>query len=373
MTLTVRPSQLHRVQHCSGSAVMEQHYPEEQSDDARDGDAAHWAFAEQLNGRVVAEGQITPAGVTLTAEMLEACDVGLDYVQRKTNGMMGSLMIEHAVYPKRIHPDMKGKLDVGAWLFPASRRPHLFLADFKYGHRFVDAYENAQLIAYACGMLDETKYEDQAVDVTLAIIQPRCYQGGAVREWHVPAAELRGHINRLQMAVEDAHVAPVTRVNMECIDCKARHACPTFQADAYRTLQYSGSAVPFNLPVEAAGLELRWLEAAEKRLKGRITGLSAQIEAQLKDGQRVPWWRLESTAGREVWRNPAEALVMGETMGLSVARPVEPITPAQARKAGIPAEVVAEYAHRPTGGVKLVADEGGTSLARVFGMAANGT
>lgn len=371
MALTIRPSALQRVQHCPGSVVMESHYPNEQSDDAREGEAAHWAFAEQLHGRIVCEGQIAPNNVVLTAEMLEAVDVGLDYVRAKTAGMVGNLMIEQDFYPGRIRSDMRGRLDCGAWLYPPSRRPHLFLAEFKYGHKFVDHYENAQNIAAACGLLDLTKYDDQIVDVTMAIIQPRCYSGGgAVREWTCVASDLRGYINKLHMACEDAlGPDPKCQPNPECVDCRGRRACHAYQLDGFRSMEYSSSAVPFDLTPDAAGLELKWLKQCAERVKGRITGLEAQIEAQLKDGQRVQWWRLENTAGREVWRDSAEALAMGETMGVSIARPVDPITPAQARKAGIPAEVVAGFAHRPAGGVKMVPDDGATSLARVFGMA----
>lgn len=373
--LTIRPSQLQRVQHCAGSVVMEAACPEGDSDDKRDGVAAAWAFAEQLSGRIVCEGQIAPNGVVLNAEMLEACDIGVDYVKQRTAGMMGTLMIEEKVFPKRILATMQGRLDVGAWLYPATanRRPHLFLADFKYGHKYVDVYENAQLIAYASGILDLTKYDDQIVDLTLAIIQPRCFAASSpVREWHVAATELRGHINRLNMACEDAlGPNPQCKPNPECVDCTARVACTAYQRDAFRSLEYSSSAVPFDLTPEAAGLELRWLKQCESRLKGRITGLEAQIESQLKDGHRVQWWRLENTKGREVWRNAAEAIEMGEMMGVPVAKQPEAITPAQARNAGIPAEIVAEYSHRPNTGVKVVPDEGGTSLARVFGSARN--
>jgi hypothetical protein len=367
--LTIRPSQLQRVQHCPGSVVMERANPQGDSDDRREGVAAAWAFAEQLAGRVVAEGQIAPNGIVLNVEMLEAADVGTDYVRAKTAGAMGSLMIETPVFPKRIYGPMTGRLDVGAWLFPASRRPHLFVAEYKYGHKFVDAYENAQLIAYVAALLDTTKYDDQIVDVTLAVIQPRCFAASSpVREWNVTAAELRGHINRLAMACEEAAgPSPVCHPNPECVTCEGRVLCQAYQRDAFRSMEYSASAVPFDLTPEAAGLELRWLQQCESRLKGRITGLEAQIEAQLKNGRRVPWWRLESTKGREVWRNPAEAIEMGEMMGVNVAKPVEPVTPAQARKLGLSDEIMAEYAHRPAGGLRVVADEGGTSLARVFG------
>ena len=53
-------------------------------------------------------------------------------------------------------------------------------------------------------------------------------------------------------------------------------------------------------------------------------------------------------------------------LGVDLARPIEPITPAQAVKAGLPAEMLTALAETPRGGAALVRDDG--SRARtVFG------
>lgn len=360
------PSSAARWVVCPGSVTMEARFPDEPDDDSRNGDAAHWALSEMQHGRTVAEGQPAPNGVLLTAEHLEAVDVALDWIRQ--SAISESVQIERPVAVPRVHPQCWGTPDRSEW--EPGNRPLLIVMDFKYGHRFVPAYENWQLITYAAGLLSATKYSDQDVDVMLVVIQPRCYvTGSPIREWRVPATDLRNYVNRLAMAAEEAMGPnPQCRPNPECRDCRARHACPALQRDAYNSAGLAYSAVPFNLTPQAASLEYKMLTEAAARLDARISGLEVQLIAEAKRGVRLPWQRMVSTAGRETWKPGMDAQVidLGAMMGVSLARPPEPITPNQARKAGIPETVVAAYAHRPGGALKLEADAGGDA-ARVFG------
>lgn len=75
------PSSADRIVNCTGSLALEARYPEdEESEHAREGTAAHWALAEVLNSRAVAEGQVTPAGFVLTRDMVEAAESVLRFV-----------------------------------------------------------------------------------------------------------------------------------------------------------------------------------------------------------------------------------------------------------------------------------------------------
>ena len=363
------PSSAARWVVCPGSVSMEAGFPEEPSDESRNGDAAHWALAEVLQGRAVDVGTVAPNGVLLTVEHMEAVDVAVDSV---ASAGRATMLVEQTVQIPRVHPECSGTPDLSWWAIGS--RPTLHVRDFKYGHRFVPADGNWQLIAYAAGILSTTRYDDQVVDVTLGIIQPRCYAGAPVREWTVPASDLRGPINQLRNAAEEA-MSPNPRCvpNPECRDCRARHACPALAKDAYRSAALSEAAIPFELPPAAAGLELRMLHEARERLGARISGLESEVESHIRKGVAVPWWRMERSAGREDWKPgmQAQVLELGNLMGVPVARPVEPVTPNQARKAGLDPELVAAFAHRPPAGVKLVPDDG-SQAARVFGKQTGG-
>jgi len=352
------PSSAHIWVKCAGSVTLRQAYPDADSDHARDGAAAHFAGAELLAGRVVAVGQIAPNGVVLTDEMIEAAEVWADDVQATLEPLLAdawrtTAKVEQRVTIPRVHAQNWGTPDAYAWV----QNFTLHVWDFKFGHGFVDVFENWQLIDYVAGILDaatwmrESNIPDERVTVVMRIVQPRNYhRDGPVREWRVKASDLRAHFNILQGAADAAlGPDPQLKTGDHCEYCPARHACPALQQAAYGVVQRTGAAVPFDLPPHALGLELRTLRDAAKLLDARITGLETQALELLKSGAVVPFWQIENAQGREAWTVPAnEVIMLGQMVNLELAKPPEAITPAQARRAGLSAELVDLYASRPS-------------------------
>lgn len=352
------PSSAHRWVNCPGSVFMEARHPNEDTQASIEGTAAHWAMAEMLHGRMVAEGQITDAGTILTSEMIESAEVIVRDVQKLLAGQQLSVFaIEQRVsMASRIHEQNWGTPDVRAYC-PTTRT--LWIWDFKHGHEFVPEYENWQLIDYAAGVCAEVGLDgltDQWTTVILTVVQPRNYDpAGPVRRWVVKASDLRGYFNRLQMAAEDATSgAAGTRAGSWCVHCKARGDCQTLQRDAYRTAAIAGDAVPVEMPISAVGLELGMLEDASKRLEQRIIGLRAQVEASIQAGKHVDGWSIEQGYGREKYTVPDEQVIAVAKMCGIDASKTAVITPNQLRAAGMPAEFVNTIARKPLGERKLV-------------------
>ena len=124
---------------------------------------------------------------------------------------------------------------------------------------------------------------------------------------------------------------------------------------------------PMEMPPEAASLELRLLDRALELLKARRSGLATHVEAMLKRGQRVPGWRVGPGESRERWTvPPAHVIAVGEALHLKLAKPVESLTPRQAREAGLDPAIVAAMAERGAPAMKLEEDDG-TAARKVFG------
>ena len=322
---------------------------------AREGTAAHWAGAEMLHGRIVAEGQITPDGAILTEEMIEGAEVWVDDV-RRTDGI-GEVHIEKTLPGGALHPDNWGTPDTWKYDGPASI---LHVWDFKFGHDIVEVFENYQLLNYVKLILKKlgiNGHQEQRTRVIMTVIQPRAYhREGPISRWSVMASDLRAYWNKLEMAFEDATSGHArAKPNPGCVYCPARHECPTLQRDGYRSADLAQEATPLALPAAAIGLELAWLTDAHARLGARISGLRAQAEAMVFRGERVPGWALQDAPGREEWsKSVAEVLALGKLVGLDIAKPTAAITPAQARKAGVPAPLVAAYSGRPKSSRSLV-------------------
>lgn len=328
---------------------MQQAYPQQESPKAAEGTAAHWVLSELLSGREHAAGEFAPNGVEITEEMVEGAELCADHVL----GIAGEygLHIEERLHAPHIHEHNGGTPDVRVWM-NVTRTLHIW--DYKFGHRCVEVFENKQLINYATAALGE---DVEDVHIVLHIVQPRSFcSEGPIRSWELDSDELDVYAEALAIAAEAA-MAPdaVCTSNSECCDCSARHACVAAQQAALTVADVAYNAMPFDLSDEQSGHELRWLTQAQERLEARISGLSADIESRIRSGHSVPHWTMKPTAPREQWTKPVEeVLAMGAMFEMSLVKPPAAITPAQARKIGVPDEVLSEYSTRPSGTMKLV-------------------
>lgn len=358
--------------YCALYPTMNARYPQEATEDTLAGEAAHWAFYEMLYARPVAVGQVAPNGVTLLDDMIEAAELYCDVIDRDLASVgldRRWLQAERRVYMPRIHEQNWGTPDT--WFYAEHLR-RMFVYDFKYGHDFVDAYENYQCIDYTEGIAQQLGIDgltDQATGVDIVVIQPRNYdRQGPVRRWQVTLSDLRPHFNTLRNQAEKAiQPQPEAAVNPKCKHCPGRHACNTLQRAGYEAAHLSRQSVPVELSPEALTLEYRMLAEAQEALKARVSGLYQEIETRLRvKGERMPRFRLQDTYGREAWKVPPEQVIAAGLMfGAQVGKPAT-LTPKQAVKAGMPVEVVARMSETIKTGVKLVPDDG-RAAARVFG------
>lgn len=371
------PSSAPRWVRCALAPTMEAAYPEtEDSPASMEGTAAHWAVQMLLQGTPAAEGVQAPNGVAVTRDMLE----GAELVQTDIAGKCGrnwqdALFIERPVRIHRVHPSLNwGTPDYVHW------SDRLRIWDYKYGHGIVEVFENWQLLDYAAGILGDAYAEDLIIEFT--IIQPRAFhRAGPVRNWSIRASDLATYVTRLNEAAALATGAnpPANPTPEGCEHCTGRHACEALQRAAYFAADHAGRYGALELSPHALGLELRNLTRARALLDARISGLEAQTVASIKGGNLVPFWLMEAVPGRLAWTKPApEVFALGDMLGLNLRKAPEPMTPTQAKAAakvaakaaGMAADtydaLIDNYASRPAGAAKLIADDG--SKARlIFG------
>lgn len=312
-----------------------------------DGTACHWLAAEIWAKRFPQEGSLAPNGRVITGEMFDAVDMYHDVIRAWSPAVA---VCEQQIEIPRILQGLKGTPD--AWAYNPDKK-RLYIADLKFGFRFVEVWENWQLICYAAGLIDLLQLDDQEITVEFVIVQPRCsHRDGPVRKWCVAASDLRAQINVLTDA---ASAATLYVPNPGCGDCPGRHVCVALQNSALRALEVAYGGDPYELPPAALGDELRRLKDAAKKIEARITGLEEQADYLLRKGAVIPGWVLAASYARETWIDGGaeQIITLGSLMGVNVSKPLKAITPAQARKL-LPASIVAMYAHKPSTGVRLV-------------------
>jgi len=352
------PSSASRWVPCPGSVTLEAMFPENDADKekAAEGDMAHLVCHTMLAGKPLPDGA--------TDEMVEGAEMYCEDIETvvKASGPGVRPNIEY-----RLDKTNRMLFDPNNWGTPdctVNAIPHnkFYAWDYKFGHRYVDVFENLQLINYTILSLcnDLSGKIPEGIECHLRIVQPRSYHpDGPIREWVVMSDDLWSYRTVL---AESGKIAlapnPPCKTNSECRDCRARHACPTLQAAGYLAVEASGKAIPFDMPVEAVGRELALMQKAAELLKARIDGLENEVLGNIKRGVPVTGWMTKQGTGRKKWDKPLEEIVaLGQMMGVDVSKP-DAITPTQAIKAGIPAAVVDSYSTVPLGEVKLVRDNG---------------
>lgn len=352
---------------CRGSVALQAAYPQpDDSPEAREGTAAHHYVTELLLGRDVALGAVAPNGHPIDAEMVD-CAQGILIDVRDTwkANPNAVLHVERKVaMAHHIHEACFGTPDV-VLIDRAARL--LFVWDYKYGHRFVDAARNWQLLAYAIGALEaEGLYSTvPATDprtwsgwrIVLTIAQPRNYHAiGPMREWQTTGDALATeYLPRLRASAHEAMAEGAAyRTGEHCRDCSGRHACPALQRAGAIAMDVSLQAQPVDLPPHAVGLELRQIEDAIKRLEARKTGLEEQALGLIRGGTGVPFYSAEHASGQERWNIPAAQVVaLGQIFDVDLRKEAT-LTPNQARKAGVPDVAMEGMSERPRGALRLV-------------------
>lgn len=326
---------------CPGSVTLRAAYPQAPTEKSEEGDRAH---------RVAFDIATGVSHRCEDDEMLEAAELYVETI--RASGVPGTALHfeERVAAPTMIHPDNWGTPD--AWAF---HDEILYVWDFKYGHRFVDEFENLQLVNYVAAIVETHNLSPRRCILT--IVQPRCYyRGRPVRTWQVEWRDMAAYIDALSAAATVAMSGTgELKPGGYCGDCEARHACPALQLAAYDAAELSGLALPVELDPETLGRELTILKRAAEMLEARLTGLETQALAEIKSGRNVPGWTAESKDGPLRWNaDVSEAVLqLGDLMGVDLRKPGL-ITPTQAIKAGIDGAVISEYASRKRGEAKLV-------------------
>lgn len=369
--MIVRPSSAARISQCPGSIRAEAAFPElEPSVEAEEGTAAHWvAQVLAATGSAVPEGAIAPNGTVVTNEMSLGARLLVDTINGDLSAFGLSARncnIERLIKIPRVHPNCLGTPDYSIWASPRV----LWVWDYKFGHRYVEVFENPQVSTYAAGEIEEAGVRDIDVEVHLCIIQPRSFHPeGPVRRWVTNGAHLRGVLSLFSNYAHEGLDNPNPRymTGPECLDCNARHACDALASSGYKCVDESTRRSPHLLDAASLGRELAILSDARDRLKARHEGLIADAMARSRAGTRIPGWTIERSSGRRVWSVPADQVIqMGLLLGKDLAKPREAITPRQAEDAGFDPTVIAAVSRHNAGAPTLVRDTG-VAARKAFG------
>jgi len=249
---------------CPGSVTLSYGVPDEESDDAALGTAAHALASACLEANVDAWEEIgwyvfggkiiyppddpmvlgmhmgtSSVSVELVdQDMADAVQVYLDFIRKSfPDRDQGNHWVERRFHCPELHELFYGTAD--DVYFDEPRRT-LHVTDYKHGIGIVvDAPWNAQALYYAVGALANLDLWHKVDHIVIHIVQPRGWHvDGDVRSWGCTIAELKNWlVAELLPAMDKAMVSRETVGGEHCRFCPARRrACPAM-GEAFKNLE----------------------------------------------------------------------------------------------------------------------------------------
>lgn len=353
------PSSAHRWLQCPGSVALEATCPDDSSDFADEGTAAHELAAMALvDGLDAADYrgesiQVNGKGWEVTDDMAGHVQKYLDYVR----SIDGELMVEQRLSIEAITSEAGAKGTSDAVILAGNE---LVIVDLKYGRGVkVDAENNEQLQIYALAALNEFEFLGDFHTARVVIVQPRLDH---ISEWvrNVPdlrtlfAEHVKRGAERCFAALEyhgnyaELHAKYLTPGNDQCRFCKAKAICPTLTEHVLSTVadDFVDTTQPVAPQLEHAAertfdnATLGNLLGAADLIEGWCRAIRAKAEAELLAGHSVPGYKLvEGRRGARRWADDKEVEATMKSMRMKLEEMydfslISPTTAEKLHKAG---------------------------------------
>ena len=354
--ISLTATELPRFLSCNGSRSLQKVQPFETDDTlAREGDAVHWLVEQVFRGLFTIEELVdrkAPNGMFITSEMVEHV---ADYLA--TIGRSGLVEVDTShsgalweVRGRADHIDLQAEV--------------LYVDDFKYGWKIVDPEMNWTLISHAIGFM--RKHPEFIVSrIVFRVFQPRPFHPqGPNRSWSISFSQL----HELLCKIDGVLNAPSDTLNTgsHCYKCPSLSVCPAAQRASMLAVEVSEQAFNSQMSNETLSLVTAQADRAIKMLEQFKDACEDLIKSKLKAGQMVPGLELQNSYGHKAWKEGITPEITLLLTGRDLSKK-SLVTPAQAKKLGVPDDVVDSLCEKPMTGVKLVRIDESKRGEQLFG------
>ena len=279
------PSSAHRWLNCTPAPRLEEHFPDESSDYAREGTLAHAYCAKRLKEYLnlptdEEDREIEELADYLTEEMPDHVETYFNIVkdkfeEAKKRTSDAKLLVEVRLDFSKFVPESFGTSDV-----VIIADDEMEVIDFKYGKGIeVSAHENPQMMIYALGAFHEFSDEYNIKKVRMTIVQPRLNN---LSEFDLTIKKLKTWCNKvLKPAAKMAFKGEGEQVPGDwCRFCKVKGQCRALAKKSMETSSRFES--PMLISTEEIAHDVlpylpvirTWLEAVESfALKQALEGV----------------------------------------------------------------------------------------------------
>jgi len=351
---------------CPGSVQLESHYPDEETDSAIEGTAAHELLEMVMTSNIDAFDMVdkpTANGLFFTEEMAVA-------VTETFNHVMAIAPLHEWHVEEYVNIDMVlfghgGTPDL--WHYNPNTET-LTIPDLKFGWGIVEAFENWQLLDYAVGIYYHLlKHNNMISKIDLIIHQPRPHHpDGKFRMWSLTVEQLQPYFEQLKFAANST--ADYITTGAHCRHCTAMQGCPAGRLAVLSIVAFAYKPMIEEYTDEGLSNEKDIIDIGMKILKQRSESIDGLIEERINDGHIVPGYGFERSTARRKWLPGATEKL--KAYSLLYAKPLTkeaPITPTQAKKLGMSESLINEMSIIPETGLKLIKRNATETAQRTFG------
>lgn len=368
--ITLHASALNRVVACNGSVEMsrlsEIEPDKEQTDDQREGDAAHFVAMDVLRG-VISDpleyvDRKMPNGVYVTAEMAEFVTPFVEHVQARGDRYAVERYIE-CNEDFDISPSTRilTRPDVVTW--DVAKR-ELTVDEFKYGWRIVEPRDNWTLVAYVMSAI--TMIEGEVPNLIRRIVhQPRPHhEDGKTRVYESTYDEWYAEYKRLHDAV--SNLTTELHTGLHCYKCPALASCRAARDAGYNSIDVAHHVFNDRMPDDALEFERMEIMRAIDMLEQRRDAITELMMHRIEAGAVYQNHAIErGLLGHWKFNTGVNAALIKAMTGIDITK-TGMLTVAQAIKAGVPETVAHSLATRPKLPAKLVNKSAQERAAKMF-------
>jgi len=362
--ITLQAHALNRIVRCNGSywqPPSEVPDNNEQSDDRREGIAAHWVAMEVIAGRASDAIEFVDRraenGVFVTVDMIEAVEPFIVDVQSRNAVAHVEETVNFQLSPSVL---ILCRLDLATYEFATGT---LTVDDYKHGYRIVEPVDNWQLVAGAMGWIIKNQIKPNRID--LNIHQPRPHHAdGKKRSWEFESYE-KFEQAYMRMAWALANVTDDTFSGEHCYECPARAACTTARRAGYNTIDLAGKAFNDKLTNAELSNELIAVQRGKAALKELEKAYEELLTHRINSGQVVPDWFVEPTYANTRFKKGVTPEMLKALSGIDPTIRSLP-TPAAVKRLHISEQIVDAFTERPMTGAKLVHKSAAQVAGKMF-------
>ena len=362
---------LTRIMGCTGSVYLQSATVVDKpiSEQQIEGQAAHRLFTWTIDRpqTPIAVGEQVNGNYIVTSEMIDTVGESVysffDHFPVTSDAILQTLVEQTVDWrgdASHDAPDIKCRPDVISY---DDATHTLYIAEFKYGWRIVEAENNWQCIAGATGAIINLFPDTQNVVIT--VYQPRpWHEDGKARSVKYTREEIDKKSAELILRL--TVLSQVCTTGTYCYKCPCAGLCPSLRKASLASVDMAHGSFDQNMPVGDLAKETITLRHAAILLKTRIEACEQLIIDKITSQQSVPLFDLLAKETALKWNQGTTADTIKLLTGVDVLQPGKMMTPTQALKAKIDETIVNSFSSRQSDGFKLVQQDLNQKAAKLF-------